>query len=73
MHTTVKVEARGAGTADPSIPTTIFQSGGTTAAEVPPLRRTRAVRHRSGRAKVLTLGGLVFGAAALALVLGVAV
>lgn len=70
-YAAVKVEARGEGTADPAVPTTIFQSGGTTAAEVPPLRRTRAVRHRSGRAKVLSLGALALGAAALALIVGV--
>ena len=72
-YAAVKVEARGEGTANPAVPTTIFQSGGTTAAEVPPLRRTRAVRHRSGRTKVIALGALALGAGAIALILSVAV
>ncbi len=52
------------------VPTTIFQSGGPAAAEIKPLLPTRAVPHRSGRAKVLALGGLALAAAALALILG---
>ena len=72
-YAAVKVEARGEGSADRAVPTTIFQSGGTTVAEVPPLRRGATVRQRSGRSKVLVLGALALGAAAIALILGVAV
>ena len=67
----VKVELRAGG--DGGAPTTIFQSGGATAAEVTPLRRPHGRRRRSGRAKILTLGALALCAAALALILSGAV
>jgi hypothetical protein len=70
-YSAVKLEKRDHGAADNPIPTTIYQSGGATAAKVAPLRPARAIRHRSGRAKVLALVGLALFAVALALVLGI--
>ena len=70
-YSAVKLEERDHGTADNPVPTTIYQSGGVTTAEVVPLRPARAIRHRSGRAKVLAFVGLTLLAVALALVLGI--
>jgi hypothetical protein len=70
-YSAVKLEQRDPGAADNQIPTMIYQSGSATAAEFAPLRPARAIRHRSGRAKVLVLAGLTLFAVALALILGI--
>ena len=67
----VKVEVRtGGANGEGAAPVTIFQSGGADAPEVAPLLRSPGRRHRSGRAKVVLLGALAVGTAALALLIG---